>query len=72
MVVKLSSTDRGVVIGGPEYDKSCASSLIDSEMVGPISMKLSGIDQGNSVTIMLPIGRGFYRELERTRELHTF
>ena len=40
----LSSPDRGVVIGGPEYEKSLASSLIDSEMAGPISMKFSEID----------------------------
>ena len=44
--------DRGVVIGGPEYEKSWTESLIDSEMAGPILMKLSGIDRGNSVTVL--------------------
>ena len=37
-------TGAGLVIGGPEYEKSLASSLIDSEMAGPISMKFSEID----------------------------
>ena len=44
----LSSPDRGVVIGGPEYEKSRRGLLIDSEMAGPISVKLSGIDRGKS------------------------
>ena len=48
----LSSPDRGVVIGGPEYEKSPGETLIDSEMAGPISVKLSGIDEGNSVHIL--------------------
>ena len=48
----LSSPDRGVVIGGPEYEKSRRGLLIDSEMAGPISMKLSVIDKGNSVTVL--------------------
>ena len=43
---------RGVVIGGPENVKSRRETLIDSEMAGPISMKLSGIDRGNSVTVL--------------------
>ena len=42
------SKARGVVIGGPEYVKSCRVFLIDADMAGPIAMKLSGIDQGNS------------------------
>ena len=46
------SEARGVVIGGPEYVKSCRTLLIDSEMAGPITMKLSGIDRGNSVTVL--------------------
>ena len=46
------SKARGVVIGGPEYVKSRGNTLIDSEMAGPISMKLSGIDRGNSVTVL--------------------
>ena len=46
------SEARGVVIGGSEYVKSCRKSSIDSEMAGPISMKLSGIDRGNSVTVL--------------------
>ena len=47
----LSSPDRGVVIGGPEYEKSRRGLLIDSEMAGPISVKLSGIDRDNNVTV---------------------
>ena len=50
--VQLSSPDRGVVIRGPEYEKCWRNLLIDSEMAGPISMKLSGIDQDNSVTVL--------------------
>ena len=46
------SEARGVVIGGSEYVKSCGMSCIDSEMAGPITMKLSGIDRGNSVTVL--------------------
>ena len=46
------SEARGVVIGGSENVKSCRTSLIDSEMAGPIAMKLSGIDRGNSVTVL--------------------
>ena len=46
------SEARGVVIGGSEYVKSCGTSRIDSEMAGPITMKLSGIDRGNSVTVL--------------------
>ena len=42
--VQLSSPDRGVVIRGPEYEKCWRNLLIDSEMAGPISMKLSGIN----------------------------
>ena len=41
-----------MVIGGPEYEKSRAETLIVSEMAGPISVKLSGIDRGNSVTVL--------------------
>ena len=48
------SEARGVVIGGPEYVKSCRVSLIDSKMAGPIAMKLSDIDQGNSVHVLGP------------------
>ena len=40
------SEARGVVIGGKKHEKSRRVSLIDSEMAGPISMKLSGIDRG--------------------------
>ena len=40
-----------MVIGGPEYEKSLVLSLIVSEMAGPISMKLSGIDRDNNVTV---------------------
>ena len=47
----LSSPDRGVVIGGPEYEKSRRGLLIDSEMAGPISVKFSGIDQGVRVHV---------------------
>ena len=50
--LKLSSPDRGVVIGGSENEKSRRKRLIDSEMAGPIAMKLSGIDRGNSVTVL--------------------
>ena len=46
------SEARGVVIGGQKHEKSRRVSLIDSEMAGPISMKLSGIDRGNSVTVL--------------------
>ena len=46
------SEARGVVIGGPEHVKSWCISLIDSEMAGPISMKLSGIDWDYSVTVL--------------------
>ena len=49
---QASSEARGIVIGGPEYVKSCGKVLIDSEMAGLISMKLSGIDRGNSVTVL--------------------
>ena len=52
MLYQAPSEARGVVIGGPEYVKSCSNSLIDSEMAGPISMKLSGIDRGNSVDVL--------------------
>ena len=52
--ISLSSPDRGVVIEGPEYENSCLNSLIDSEMAGPMSMKLSGIDQGKYVIILGP------------------
>ena len=48
----LSSPDRGVVSRSQECEKSRGVSLIDSEMAGPISMKLSGIDQDNSVTVL--------------------
>ena len=48
------SEARGVVIGGPKHAKSCEEALIDSKMAGPIAMKLSGIDQGNSVTVLGP------------------
>ena len=37
---------------GPEYEKSWTESVIDSEMAGPISMKLSEIDQGDNVTVL--------------------
>ena len=46
------SEARGVVIGGPEYVKSCHVFLIDAKMAGPIAMKLSGIDQGNSEHVL--------------------
>ena len=46
------SEARGVVIGGPEYVKSCRVFLIDAEMAGPIAMKLSEIDQGNSEHVL--------------------
>ena len=46
------SEARGVVIGGQKHEKSRRVSLIDSEMAGPISMKLSGIDRGNSVAVL--------------------
>ena len=51
-IYQAPSEARGVVIGGSEKEKSCGKSLIDSEMAGPIAMKLSGIDQGNSVTVL--------------------
>ena len=50
--ISSSSPDRGVVIGGSENGKSRGKRLIDSEMAGPIAMKLSGIDRGNSVTVL--------------------
>ena len=40
-----SSPDRGVISGGPESEKSCRNFLKDSEVAGPILMKLSGIDR---------------------------
>ena len=46
------SEARGVVIGGPEYEKSREVLLIDSQMAGPITMKLSEIDQGNSEHVL--------------------
>ena len=46
------SEARGVVIGGKKHEESWCISLIDSEMAGPISLKLSGIDPGNSVTVL--------------------
>ena len=52
LIYQAPSEARGVVIGGPEYVKSCRTLLIDSEMAGPITMKLSGIDRGNSVTVL--------------------
>ena len=50
--VSLSSPDRGVVSRGQECEKSLRVSFIDSEMAGPISVKLSGIDRGNSVHVL--------------------
>ena len=52
------SEASGVVIGGKKYEESCRDSLIDSEMAGPISLKLSGIDRGNSVTVLGQKNRG--------------
>ena len=37
-----ANPDRGVVSGGPEYEKSCGNSGMNSEMAGPIAMKLLG------------------------------
>ena len=48
----LSSPDRGAVSGGQEHAKSREVLLIDSEMAGPIAMKLSEIDQGNSEHVL--------------------
>jgi len=50
--ISLSSPDRGVVSGGQEHEKSCEEALIDSEMAGPIAMKLSEIDQGKSEHVL--------------------
>ena len=50
----LSSPDRGAVSGGQEHEKSREEALIDSKMAGPIAMKLSDIDQGNSVHVLGP------------------
>ena len=52
MIFYLSSPDRGAVSGGQEHEKSCEEALIDSEMAGPIAMKLSEIDQGNSEHVL--------------------
>ena len=57
------SEARGVVIGGPEYVKSCGTLLIDSEMAGPITMKLSGIDRGNSVSVLVRVRGGMIQDL---------
>ena len=46
------SEARGVVIGGPEYEESREVLLINSEIAGPIAMKLSEIDQGNSEHVL--------------------
>ena len=46
------SEARGLVFGGPEYEKSREVLLIDSEMAGPIAMKLSEIDQGKSEHVL--------------------
>ena len=40
------------LVGGQELAKSREISLIDSEMAGPIAMKLSEIDQGNSEHVL--------------------
>ena len=40
---------KGGVGGG---SVSCTSSPIGSHMAGPITLKLSGIDRGNSVTVL--------------------
>ena len=37
-------------VGGESV--SCTSSAIGSHMAGPITVKLSGIDQGNSVSVL--------------------
>ena len=42
------------LVGGQEHDKSCEEAFIDSKMAGPIAMKLSDIDQGNSPHVLGP------------------
>ena len=46
LVSLLSSPDRGVVSGGPRYEKSRETTGVNSEMAEPIAMKLSEIDRG--------------------------
>ena len=45
----------GGVGGGCE---SCTSSAIGSHMAGPITLKLSGIDRGNSVSVLVRVRGG--------------
>ena len=61
-IQELSSPDRGVVSGGPEYVKSRGKAVIDSEMAGPISMKLSGIDRGNRVSVLVRVRGGIIQD----------
>ena len=56
------SEARGVVIGGKKYEESCRDSLIDSEMAGPISLKLSGIDRGNSESVLGRVRGGMIQD----------
>ena len=46
------SEARGVVIGGPEYVKSCRTLLIDSEMAGPIKLELGGMVEGIAENVL--------------------
>ena len=43
---------KGGVGGG---SVSCTSSAIGSHMAGPITLKLSGIDRGNSVSVLVRV-----------------
>ena len=67
----MSSPDRGAVSGGQEHEKSSGNTPIDSEIAGPISMKLSGIDRGNSVTVLSQKNRG-WMNLDSLLMIHCF
>ena len=49
--------EAGVVSGGAKLTKSCALMAMDSYMAGPISVKLSGIDEGHSAHVL---GQNFF------------
>ena len=42
--------------------ESCTMSAIGSHMAGPITLKLSGIDRGNSVTVLSRVRGGMNQD----------
>ena len=48
-------------VGGESV--SCTMTAIGSHMAGPITLKLSGIDRGNSVSVLVKVRGGMIQDL---------